>query len=59
MVTGATSSRSRPARSSSTVKGARYDGVSFARYQQSQLRVDQVFGEFYWQVHEGETVEAR
>jgi len=40
-----------------TPKGARYDGVDFAHYQQSQLRVDQVFGEFYWQVQEGEIVE--
>ena len=40
-----------------TGKGVRYDGVKFTHYQQSQLRVDQVFGEFYWQVHEGETVE--
>jgi hypothetical protein len=40
-----------------TGKGVRYDGVSFALYQQASLRVDQVFGEFYWQVVEGETVE--
>ncbi|MEO6776531.1 MAG: DUF4178 domain-containing protein [Kofleriaceae bacterium] len=40
-----------------TVKGVRYDGISFARYQQAKLRVDQVLGEFYWQVREGETVE--
>jgi hypothetical protein len=40
-----------------TVKGVRYDGVSFARYQSCPLRVDQVFGEFYWQVSEGETVQ--
>jgi hypothetical protein len=40
-----------------SAKGVRYDGVSFTHYQQSQLRVDQVFGELYWQVHEGETVE--
>ncbi|HET9987005.1 MAG TPA: DUF4178 domain-containing protein, partial [Kofleriaceae bacterium] len=40
-----------------TAKGVRYDGVSFARYQQAELRVDQVLGEFYWQVKEGETVE--
>ncbi len=39
-------------------KGARYDGVSFTRYQTAQLRVDQVFGEVYWQVREGETVDS-
>lgn len=41
-----------------TIKGASYDKVNFARYQLAQLRVDQVFGEMYWQVKEGETVGA-
>lgn len=37
--------------------GARYDGVKFAPFQQSPLRVDTVLGEFYWQVTQGELVE--
>lgn len=41
-----------------TVAGATYDKVKFARYQLAQLRVDQVFGEMYWQVQVGETVGA-
>ena len=41
-----------------TAKGCAYDGVKFVRYQQAQLRVDQVLGEFYWQVTQGETVES-
>ena len=39
-----------------TVKGARYDGVDFLRFQNSDLRVDQVLGEFYWKVQQGEQV---
>jgi hypothetical protein len=40
------------------IKGCKYDGVSFRRYQQAQLRVDEVLGEFYWQVQVGEVVES-
>lgn len=35
---------------------AKYDGVTFRLFQSSQLRVDTVVGEFYWQVQAGETV---
>ena len=35
-----------------------YDGVAFRRFARAPLRVDQVLGEFYWQVHAGETVES-
>ncbi len=35
---------------------ASYDGVKFRLYQASQLRVDSVVGEFYWQVQAGERV---
>jgi hypothetical protein len=35
---------------------AKYDGVKFRLFQASQLRVDTVLGEFYWQVKAGETV---
>jgi hypothetical protein len=34
--------------------GAKYDGVSFKIYQRSNLRVDEVLGEFYWRVEIGE-----
>src|SRR6185503_2383223 len=34
----------------------RYDKVTFRLFQQAELRVDQVFGEVYWQVQVGETV---
>ncbi|MGE5182146.1 MAG: DUF4178 domain-containing protein, partial [Acidobacteriota bacterium] len=36
---------------------ATYDGVKFKSFQRTQLRVDQVVGEFYWRVAAGETVE--
>jgi Domain of unknown function (DUF4178) len=36
--------------------GVLYDKVQLARYQQATLRVDQVLGEFYWQVQTGEEV---
>ncbi len=39
-----------------TVKGARYDGVEFLRFQNADLRVDEVLGEFYWKVQQGEQV---
>ncbi|CAN5437776.1 hypothetical protein BH11MYX1_BH11MYX1_07330 [soil metagenome] len=39
-----------------TVKGARYDGVEFLRFQSADLRVDEVLGEFYWKVQQGEQV---
>ena len=39
-----------------TVKGARYDGVEFLRFQTADLRVDEVLGEFYWKVTQGEQV---
>jgi hypothetical protein len=35
---------------------ASYDGVKFRLFQASQLRVDSVVGEFYWQVQAGEQV---
>jgi Domain of unknown function (DUF4178) len=35
---------------------ARYDGVTFQRFQTAQLRVDSVLGEFYWRVEAGEQV---
>ena len=35
-----------------------YDGVKFAHFQRSVLRVDVVLGELYWRVTAGETVEA-
>jgi len=31
-----------------------YDGVTFQAYQRAQLRVDEVAGEFYWSIHQGE-----
>jgi hypothetical protein len=34
-----------------------YDGVKFRKFQQAQLRVDQVFGELYWRVAAGETAQ--
>ncbi|MDQ3368365.1 MAG: DUF4178 domain-containing protein [Myxococcota bacterium] len=34
----------------------RYDGVTFELFQRSDLRVDVVLGEFYWQVTAGERV---
>ena len=37
--------------------GPRYDGVKFRHFQWAPLRVDQVLGEFYWQVTAGETVQ--
>jgi hypothetical protein len=40
------------------IKGCKYDGVTFKRFQQAQLRVDEVLGEFYWQVQVGELVES-
>jgi hypothetical protein len=40
------------------IDGAKYDGVKFRRYQSAPLRVDQVLGEFYWQVYAGEFVES-
>ncbi|MEO8844245.1 MAG: DUF4178 domain-containing protein [Kofleriaceae bacterium] len=36
--------------------GVLYDNVQLARYQLATLRVDQVLGEFYWQVQAGEQV---
>jgi hypothetical protein len=33
-----------------------YDKVTFRTFQNAELRVDQVLGEVYWQVHVGETV---
>ncbi|HWU90336.1 MAG TPA: DUF4178 domain-containing protein, partial [Kofleriaceae bacterium] len=36
----------------------RYDGVPFELFLRAQLRVDQVLGEFYWLVQEGERVSA-
>jgi hypothetical protein len=33
-----------------------YDGVTFARFQTAQLRVDSVLGELYWRVQAGERV---
>jgi hypothetical protein len=36
----------------------RYDGVKFAPFQRSVLRVDSVLGELYWRVTVGEKVEA-
>jgi Domain of unknown function (DUF4178) len=33
-----------------------YDKVAFRSFQNAELRVDQVLGEVYWQVHVGETV---
>ena len=39
-----------------TVKGARYDGVEFLRFQNADLRVDEVLGEFYWKVQQGDQV---
>lgn len=35
---------------------ARYDGVTFKRFQTAVLRVDSVLGEFYWRVQTGERV---
>ncbi|HTR50963.1 MAG TPA: DUF4178 domain-containing protein [Kofleriaceae bacterium] len=40
------------------VTGCRYDGVKFTRFTGAPLRVDQVLGEFYWQVEVGETVDS-
>ncbi len=34
----------------------RYDGVAFELFMRADLRVDQVLGEFYWLVQEGERV---
>ncbi len=36
--------------------GAKYDGVKFRRFQNADLRVDEVLGEFYWRVAAGEVV---
>ena len=36
--------------------GAKYDGVSFQRFLDAELRVDRVLGEFYWRVQAGERV---
>ncbi len=41
-----------------TAKGYVYDGVKFLPYQTAPLRVDQVLGEFYWQIAHGETVDS-
>ena len=38
---------------------AKYDGVSFRRFQGAELRVDSVLGEFYWRVQAGERVHAQ
>jgi hypothetical protein len=35
---------------------AKYGGVSFKRFQNAELRVDSVLGEFYWRVQAGERV---
>lgn len=42
----------------SNLVAATYDGVTFKMFQRATLRVDQVLGEFYWQVATGEQVES-